>query len=124
MLRRITVVVEVLGLLAAGVFVVMLFTNKPPAMEPAPTVGTISPVQAKQLYDDACSSCHGEEGEGIYGPALSGDNSTKKYPDEKDQVAVVTKGKGQMRSFAADLTPEQIKAVVEYVRSLPTKGTA
>ena len=129
MFKRVTMIVEVLGLLAAAVFVVMLFTNQPSVSLPTPvaaapggTPGTLSPDQAKQLYNDSCSSCHGEEAEGVYGPPLSGDHSKKKYPNEQDQIAVVTKGVGQMRSFSADMTPEQIRAVVEYVRSLPTKG--
>lgn len=129
MFKRVTVVVEALGLLAVAVFVVMLFTNQPSVSLPKPapvaagqTPGTLSKEQAKQLFNDSCSSCHGEEGEGVYGPPLSGDHSKKKYPNEQDQIAVVTKGVGQMRSFSADMTPEQIRAVVEYVRSLPTKG--
>ena len=129
MFKRITMVVEVVGLLAGAVFLVMLFTNQPSVSLPKPapvaagqTPGTLSKEQAKQLYDESCSSCHGEEGEGVYGPALSGDHSKTKFPDEQAQIAVVTKGVGQMRSFSADLTPEQIRAVVDYVRSLPTKG--
>lgn len=128
MLRRITIAVEALGLLAGAVFIVLLFTNQPsvslpvPAGDAASTPATLSTAQAKQLFDDTCASCHGEEGEGIYGPAISGDHSTSRFPNEQDEIAVVTTGVGNMKSFSSQMTPEQIRAVVAYVRQLPTKG--
>lgn len=127
--KRVTGVVEVIGLVAGVAFVVMLFTNEPSPARPSPDVVvmgatqlTLSSDQARQIYLDSCSSCHGEEGEGIYGPALAGDSSKNRFPDEKEQIAIVANGVGQMRSFSSDLSPEQIRAVVTYVRNLPTKG--
>jgi mono/diheme cytochrome c family protein len=40
-----------------------------------------------------------------------------RFPDPNDQIAVVTKGRGSMPSFADTLTPEQIAAVVDYTRN-------
>ena len=44
-------------------------------------------------------------------------SSSVGFPDANDQIAVVTKGRGSMPSFADSLTPEQIAAVVDYTRN-------
>ena len=43
--------------------------------------------------------------------------SSAASPIPADQIAVVTKGRGSMPSFADSLTPEQIAAVVDYTRN-------
>ena len=40
-----------------------------------------------------------------------------KYPNIEDQIAVVTNGKGEMPSWRGDLTPKEIRKVVEYTRT-------
>jgi mono/diheme cytochrome c family protein len=74
---------------------------------------------AATIYMDRCASCHGDEGEGVYAPAIAGSASATKYPDPAEQVRIVLDGKGQMRSFAGELTREQVEAVIAYVRALP-----
>jgi len=86
-----------------------------------------------------CQNCHGASGEGGVGPKLAGGEVSKTFPNEQDQIDFVTKGsatiKGQpygdpnreggqhiaksggMPTFGGQLTPEEIKIVVEYERS-------
>ncbi len=67
----------------------------------------------RALYGDACSTCHGERGEGAHsGPEL---------PRGLDLGRVITamrEGPGRMPTFASDFTPEQMRALAEYVRRL------
>lgn len=75
-----------------------------------------------------------EAGGGWYGPNLTGGSTVRQFPDEEDHIEFVTNGVednraygtggvqknsgGGMPYFANTLTEEQIKAVVEYERSL------
>ena len=72
------------------------------------------------IYKSNCQSCHGATGTPSAGMAkmmgikpLAGYKSTL-----KEQIDAVKNGKGKMKPFAGKLTDEQIKAVVEYVRTL------
>lgn len=66
------------------------------------------------LYTQACSSCHGNNAQGGYGPNLHGLN----LPDT--QVATVIKNgvKGKMPAFGGKYTAGQQQALVAYVQSL------
>lgn len=39
-----------------------------------------------------------------------------RYPDEDDQIAVVTQGRSAMPAFGERLTDDEIALVVEYTR--------
>jgi len=71
---------------------------------------------AKKSAETNCSSCHGADGGGGFGPTLAG-VVVKRYPDIADQIALVTNGSGSMPSFRDSLTPAQIAAVVAYTRT-------
>ena len=103
--------IEVLALVAALVFVIMLFANDGGGGgEAAPaSVGA-------QLYASNCAGCHGADGGGGLGPALAG-QVTKDFPDIEDQIAFVSKGKGSMPAFGGDLSDEQLRQIVEYTRT-------
>jgi mono/diheme cytochrome c family protein len=103
--------------------------------EAAPT-GT----DGKALFDGYCARCHtqgfsygepGVEGGGAFGPNLTAGDTLRQFPDEAMQIQWVsdtadygkqygTRGvsHGIMPHFADLLTPEQIKAVVDYERSI------
>ncbi|MEI6497482.1 MAG: cytochrome c [Actinomycetota bacterium] len=88
----------------------------------------------------SCARCHtagwsygqpGVMGQGALGWNLTGGVSATHFPNETDQIAFIKagsvlgkrygvqgQGSGRMPGFGALLTDEQIKAVVEYVRSL------
>ena len=110
MFRRIVNVVEVLALVGAGVFVVLLFTNQGTSGSPS------SPGAA--IFAANCARCHGSDGGGGLGPQLSDGKVVKDFPDENDQISFVTHGQGGMPAFGKVLTAEQIRQVVAYTRTL------
>jgi mono/diheme cytochrome c family protein len=88
----------------------------------------------------SCARCHtqgwsygdpGQPGQGGLGPNLTGGASNAHFPSEADQIDFVKKGSvlgkkyglqgqgsGRMPGFGNMLTDGQIKAIIEYVRSL------
>jgi cytochrome c6 len=75
----------------------------------------------KSLYDSKCAMCHGKDGVAKSMAKGSGNfnnpewqvaNSVGKI--EKD----ITDGKGKMTGFKDKLTPEQVKAIAEYVKTI------
>jgi mono/diheme cytochrome c family protein len=88
----------------------------------------------------SCARCHtsgwsygdpGEPGQGAMGPNLTSGASNTHFPSEADQIDFVSKGSevgkkyglqgqgsGRMPGFGNMLTKEEIKLIVEYVRSL------
>lgn len=74
------------------------------------------PIDGKTVFTDQCSRCHGSNGK--LGLAGAKDLSvTALTPDE--MVPVITKGRngGMMPAFGEVLTPEEIKAVANYVET-------
>ena len=112
MFRRVVDVVEVLALVAVAVAVVLLFANEPGSGSSAPST------PGAQVYAANCASCHGAGGGGGTGPQLAGGAAAKRFPDVADQITFVTDGSGEMPAFAGQLSPAQIRDVVEYTRTL------
>lgn len=76
------------------------------------------PPDGERIYATNCASCHGDRAEGLFRfPRLAGVVS-EKYPNPDDQAAVVRSGRGEMPAFADKLSPEEIRAVVEFTRAL------
>jgi mono/diheme cytochrome c family protein len=78
---------------------------------------------AKDIFLDKCSVCHGPDGTGktAKGKKLKVNDvhATVTKESADDMVKIVTDGKGKdMDSFSKDLTAAQIKAVVDYYRTL------
>jgi mono/diheme cytochrome c family protein len=109
--KRVVNVVEVLALVGAAVFAVMLFANEPGGSNTPSSPGAA-------LFSDNCARCHGSGGGGGLGPQLSGGRVVKAFPNEQDQVAFVTQGRDGMPAFGNTLSPQQIKQVVDYTRTL------
>lgn len=114
---------QVLAALGAVAFVVLLFANEPVPLGPPPAAGQGAGVEAVEVdavavYADRCAGCHGPDGGGGRGPQLSDGRAAAAFPDIEDQVAVVTDGRGGMPAFGNRLTPEEIRAVVAYSRTL------
>jgi len=106
------------------------------ALDQAAPVGT----DGKALFDGYCARCHtqgfsfgepGVDGGGAFGPNLTAGDTVRQFPDDKDQIDWVTAtadlGKpygtrgvshGIMPHFGEMLSPDQIKAIVDYERTL------
>lgn len=85
---------------------------------PEVTVDDPELVLGRAIYWSNCSSCHGMDGGGASGGALRGGLMNEAYPDIDDQIEVVTNGREQMPAYIAQLTEEQIRAVVRYTREV------
>jgi len=106
-MKLVVKVVETAAIIAALVFVIMLFANE--------TGGEESPGAA--IYSNSCASCHGVDGSGGLGPALAGE-VTANFPDVADQITFVSEGLGIMPGFGDQLSDDELRQVVEYTRSL------
>ncbi len=78
---------------------------------------------ARSIYLGKCSTCHGPDGQGKTAKGkklkVKSVKDTIVKEDMAAMVKIVTDGKGaDMDSFKTELKPDQIKAVVEYYRSL------
>jgi mono/diheme cytochrome c family protein len=84
--------------------------------------GTVSFAQSggDAIYKANCQSCHGSSGTPNPGIAKMMDiKPAAEYKSaEKDQIDAVKNGKGKMKAFSGKLTDDQIKAAVEYFRTL------
>jgi mono/diheme cytochrome c family protein len=116
MFKRIVNGIEILALLGAVVFVVLLFANGTGDGDGGGGNGGGSASSGSQLYAANCATCHGADGQGAVGPQLAG-RVTQRFPDIQDQVRLVTQGSGSMPSFSGRLNAQQILRVVEYTRT-------
>ncbi|MCA1841021.1 MAG: c-type cytochrome [Actinomycetota bacterium] len=84
-----------------------------------------------KIFSQFCSPCHGIGGVGGLGPSMTGGSENTEFPNIDDQIAFVKagskagtpygtrgKGTGRMPAWGGQLTDAQIKAVIEYERSL------
>ena len=87
---------------------------------PAGADGVPDPVlvAGRQVYIDRCANCHGNDGGGGQGTKLSDGLMVTRYPQIDDQIAIVADGVRLMPAFAEVLEPEQIAAVVKYIREI------
>jgi mono/diheme cytochrome c family protein len=113
MFRRFVDVVEVLVLLAAAAFLVLLFAN-----ESGPTYVARASAPGAAVYASNCARCHGAEGSGGIGPRLSDGAVVDRFPDAADEIEFVTRGQDGMPAFGGTLSAKEIQQVVEYTRTL------
>lgn len=80
---------------------------------------------AEDTYNHKCAVCHGQDGLGNTAKGKKvhvKDVHTNMKDSEADMIKVVTDGKGDdMDSYKKDFTADQIKALVDYYRSLGQK---
>jgi cytochrome c6 len=75
------------------------------------------------LYKQKCAACHGADGKGDTPAGKSmkvrsfADPEVAKISDD-DLAAAIEKGKGKMPAYGKSMKPDEIKAMVAYVRSL------
>src|SRR4051794_22764953 len=89
-----------------------------PAAEPAG-------VEARALFAQACSKCHGGDGRGGLPMVANGPRPIdltspdwQRSRSDQDVATVIRNGRGAMPAFADVLTTSQVEAVSSYVRRL------
>ena len=110
-------VVQFFAAASALAFVVLLFINDPDKPDAYP-VGAGGQIDGSAVFSDSCATCHGADGGGISGPPLKDGLVVANFPDIEDQITVVTDGRGPMPAFGDRLSADEIRAVVEYTRTL------
>ena len=110
-----------------GLFVIMIFTLGFSAVAFAQTQSS-SGAQAgtgKEIFTRKCELCHGSDGAGTpVGKSLKVADLRSALVQKKsdaDLSHVISQGKNSMPGFSNDLSADDIKAVLSYVRTLKTK---
>jgi polyvinyl alcohol dehydrogenase (cytochrome) len=73
----------------------------------------------ERVYARSCALCHGGSGEGATGPSLVGVEDRLTIEQHR---AVVQDGRGRMPGWAGSLSAEEIDAVVDYERTVLSRG--
>ena len=69
----------------------------------------------KVIFEQKCTRCHGNDGTKGY---LGAKNLRKSRLDDDGLFATITKGRWIMPSWKRKLTPQQIRAVIAYIKTL------
>jgi mono/diheme cytochrome c family protein len=83
------------------------------------TTSTIPEPAAPDLYAANCAQCHGVQLEGGVGPALGSGGHAQGHSDA-ELVELVTNGRNTMPAFGEKLSPEQIVALIAFIREADT----
>ena len=89
----------------------------------APGFGQQGEPAGGKLYRDYCALCHGEQGDGrgiaapSMGRKLNDFRSTAFWSDRSDKKIIQVILKGQGRMPAQSVSPEEAKAIVEYMKT-------
>ena len=79
----------------------------------------------KEIFTHKCETCHGGDGAGTsVGKSLKVADLRSVLVQKKsdaDLLHVISEGKNSMPAFGNDLSSEEVKAMVSYVRTLKTK---
>ena len=73
-------------------------------------------------FKTKCVSCHGVDGKGKAALKTQDMNSAAvQQMSDAELTAITTDGKGKMPAYGKSLKPDQIKDLVDYIRSLAKK---
>lgn len=81
----------------------------------APATTDAAAVDGMAIYEANCQRCHRADGSGGRGPSLLG--IAAEQPDPQEQIDQVISGGRGMPAFGERLTPAEIEAVVDYIRT-------
>jgi cytochrome c6 len=88
------------------------------------SAGLASAADAAENWTKMCASCHAKDGSGS--TVMGKKNGVEDYRDAKVQakftdaqaIQIITDGKDKMKAFKDKLTPDEVKALVTYIRGL------
>jgi mono/diheme cytochrome c family protein len=110
--KRVVTVVEGIAVAGFVVFVTLLLVKQPES-HTAASAGSAGAA----VFDSQCARCHGANGDGDIGPKLNAGAVTQAFPAADAELVVVTYGRGGMPAFDKRLSPEQLRAVVDFTRN-------
>lgn len=132
--------IETMGLLTAGLLAMVAIAgpaqaqahaqNPVPAAQPSLSLMPAAVAQAtsgpKETFDRLCAACHGVEGKGDGPAAVAFDPRPPDFADaelwedrtDEELASSIADGIRMMPPFEAQLQPEQITALVKYIREL------
>jgi len=89
-------------------------------------ISAASPDAGAALYKTKCAACHGADGKGATAVGKADSIRDLGSADVQGQsdaalTTIIASGKGKMPPYGKSLKPEQITALVAYVRSLASK---
>ena len=78
------------------------------------------------LYKAKCAACHGASGKGDTAVGKADNvrdlaSADVQKQSDADLTAIITNGKGKMPAYGKSLTPDQVKSLVAYIRSIAQK---
>jgi alcohol dehydrogenase (cytochrome c) len=91
----------------------------PVSRQVAAAAGTANLVAGRQVYQQTCVICHGDDGKGGH----TGGASLADLRDVASTIQTVSAGRNAMPAFSTSLSPEQIRDVSTFVvQSLARRG--
>jgi mono/diheme cytochrome c family protein/DNA-binding beta-propeller fold protein YncE len=79
------------------------------------------PPSGEELYLQHCASCHGKDRFGAMGPALLPESLERSKPARTKQVIADGLPATQMPGFGAQLKPEEIESLVQFIHAPPAQ---
>ncbi len=131
MIKKTLVSIIFLSLLAALFFGFYIVLSNPTPVSPTPSITEsdwTSLSKSKEVlyrgkiqYQLRCYKCHGMQAEGNYrGPSLIDENWV--YGDSFQSIYhTIYNGAGAMKGYGKKLTPDDIKAITVYIKSISNK---
>jgi mono/diheme cytochrome c family protein len=113
--RRSDVLVRALGLISALTIMILY---------PIVASAGASPEEVKDIYNKKCAVCHGPDGAAKTAKGRKSKTKDVRLPEvqkmsDQEWQEIVVKGKGKnMDSFRKELTDDQVRGLVEYMREL------
>jgi len=116
---RLSVILLLLGTLLIGYTVSKAVANRSQRSQ----VSSAKAKEAKRLFRQKCTKCHGQDGAGSnYGQIIGVTNLTDpewhQRVDDQRIINSIKHGRGQMPAAGEKLTEEQITSLMLYVRTL------
>ena len=116
---RLSVILLLLGTLLIGYTVSKAVANRSQRSQ----VSSAKAKEAKRLFKQKCTKCHGQDGAGSnYGQIIGVTNLTnpewQERADDKRITNSIKHGRGQMPALGEKLTEDQILSLMLYVRTL------
>lgn len=95
-------------------------------LDPGIVAALVDSTPGEEIYQAQCAPCHGDSGKGDGAAAIAFDPKPSNLTDadrmrqltDDDLMAILKEGRGGMPGFSAILQPEDLEAVLEYIRSL------